>query len=228
MTAAPDPGLRGHRARLRKRLLDGGPKAVAPHEILEMTLFQAQPRGDTKPLAKALLARFGDLAGVVAAPPEQLMAVEGCGEAAAAAVKSIEAAAVALLQARASEAPVLSSWDRTLDYLRGAMGAQSREQFRVLFLDRKNRLLGDEVVAEGTVDRTAVFPREIVRRALELGASALILAHNHPSGDPKPSAEDAAMTEKIVAACRAVDIAVHDHVVIARGGASSLRTLGLM
>ncbi|MEM7524195.1 MAG: DNA repair protein RadC [Pseudomonadota bacterium] len=224
----PDADLRGHRARLRKRLLDGGAKALADHEILEMALFQAQPRGDTKPLAKRLLKRFGGFAAVVAAPPEQLTQVEGCGEAAAAAIKSIEAAAAALLRARASEAPILSSWDRTLDYLRGAMGAQPREQFRVLFLDRKNRLLDDEVVAEGTVDQTAVFPREIVRRALELGASAVILAHNHPSGDPQPSAADAAMTTKIVDACRAVDIAVHDHVVIGANGVASLRTLGLM
>jgi len=228
VTPPPDAGLRGHRARLRKRLLDGGPKALAEHEILEITLFQAQPRGDTKPLAKRLLDRFGDFAGVVAASPERLMAVEGCGAAAAAAIKSVEAAAAAMLRARASEAPVLSSWDRTLDYLRGAMAAQTREQFRVIFLDRKNRLLADDVVADGTVDRTAVFPREIVRRAIELGASAVILAHNHPSGDPKPSAEDAAMTEKIVAACRSVDVAVHDHIVVARSGAASLRTLGLI
>ena len=228
MTPPPEAAARGHRARLRKRLLDGGSTALADYEILEMALFQAQPRGDTKPLAKRLLARFGDFAGVVAASPEQLTQVEGCGEAAAAAIKAGEAAAAALLRAKAFDAPVLSSWDRTLDYLRGAMAAQPREQFRVLFLDRKNRLLGDELMAEGTVDRTAVFPREIARRALELGASAVILAHNHPSGDPKPSADDAAMTAKIVAACAAVEVAVHDHLVVARSGAASLRTLGLM
>jgi len=223
-----DDGAAGHRGRLRTRLLTGGPTALADYELLEMILFQASPRGDTKPLAKRLLKRFGDIARVAGASVEELTAVEGCGPAAAAAVKSTEAAALLILRTGLRDAPVLGAWDQVADYLRAAMAGAPREQFRILFLNAKNALIADEVVSHGTVNQTAVFPREVARRALELSASAILLAHNHPSGDPTPSREDRLMTERVVAACRAVEVTVHDHIVVGAERTVSLRAMGLM
>ena len=219
---------KGHRTRLRQRLIDGGPTALADYELVEMILFQANPRGDTKPLARRLLKRFGDMAGLAAASNEQLGAVDGCGPAAIAAIRSMQAAAQAILRGRLQDAPVLSAWDQVEDYLRVAMGAAPREHFRVLYLDRKNRLIADEIASEGTVSQTTIFPREIARRALELSASAVLLAHNHPSGDPTPSREDVQMTARVAAACSAIDVTVHDHLVIAANRTASLKALGLM
>lgn len=228
MTPPKTDGPAGHRGRLRSRLLKGGPAALADYELLEMILFQANARGDTKPLAKRLLNRFGDFARVASASVEELTAVEGCGPSAAAAVKSTQAAALSILRAGLRDAPVLGAWDQVADYLRAAMAGAPREQFRVLFLNAKNALIVDEVVSHGTVNQTAVFPREVARRALELSASAILLAHNHPSGDPTPSREDKLMTERVVAACKAVEVTVHDHIVVGAERTVSLRAMGLM
>lgn len=228
MTPPRSDGPAGHRSRLRERLLKGGPSALADYEVLEMILFQASARGDTKPLAKRLLRQFGTFARIAGASPEELTAVEGCGAAAAAAIKSTEAAALMILKGRLREGSVLGAWDQVADYLRAAMATAPREEFRVLFLNAKNALIADEVISHGTVNQTAVFPREIARRALALSATAILLAHNHPSGDPTPSREDKLMTERIVAACKAVDVMVHDHVVVGAHQTISLRAMGLM
>ena len=200
-----DTGPDGHRERLRARFLKGGADAMPDYELLELTLFAALPRRDTKPLAKALLARFGSFAEVIAAPRARLMA-----------------------KTQVIGRPALSSWSALLDYCTAAMARSANEEFRVLFLDRKNVLIADEVQNRGTVDHTPVYPREIVKRALELSASAIILVHNHPSGDPTPSKADIAMTREIVAAAKALGLAVHDHLVIGRGGHASFKSLGLL
>ena len=227
--AAPalSSGTDGHRARLRARLLTAGPDALADYEMLEIVLF-ALPRRDTKPLARALLGRFGSFAAAIAAPVPELLAVEGLGETGAAALKTVQAAALRLARAGVAERPVLASWDRLIAYLTAAMALEKIEQVRVLFLDNRNRLLADEVQGRGTVNHTPVYPREIVRRALELHASALILAHNHPSGDPTPSREDIAMTREIQAAADVMRITLHDHVVVAAGRWFSFRQEGLL
>jgi DNA repair protein RadC len=214
--------------RLRERFLAGGADAMPDYELLEMTLFAALPRRDTKPLAKALLARFGSFAEVIAAPRARLLEVKGVGEAVANHLKIVEAAAHRLAKTRVVGRPVLSSWSALLDYCTAAMARVPNEEFRVLFLDRKNVLITDEVQNRGTVDHTPVYPREIVKRALELGASSLILVHNHPSGDPTPSKADIAMTREIVSAAKALSIAVHDHLVIGRSGHASFKTLNLL
>jgi DNA repair protein RadC len=225
----PDkPHYLGHRARLRKRLLEQGPAALADHELLEMLLFAGNPRGDTKPLAKALLARFGSLGRVLAATPAELGKVKGLGETGVAALTAIPEAARRLAREQAQEAPVIASWQKLLDYCRITLAHERVECFHVLFLDRKNRLIADERQQRGTVDHTPVYPREVVKRALELGASALILVHNHPSGDPTPSQADIAMTKQVAEAAGKLEIAVHDHVVIGREGHASFRTLGLL
>jgi DNA repair protein RadC len=222
------PHYIGHRERLRARFLDGGADALADYELLEMVLFSAFRMGDTKPLAKALIARFGSFADVIAAPPERLKEVKGVGDAVVAALKMVEAAAVRLARGRVLNRPALSSWQALLDYCASAMGRGNTEQFRILFLDRKNVLIEDEVHQEGTVDHTPVYPREVVKRALELGASAIILVHNHPSGDPTPSRADIEMTRQIQAAAKALKIDLHDHLVIGGGKHASFKALGLL
>jgi len=198
------------------------------YELLELTLFAALPRKDTKPLAKALLARFGGFAEVIAAPRARLLEIPGVGDAVVNQLKIVEAAAARLAQTRVLGRPALSSWTALLDYCMAAMARAPAEEFRILFLDRKNVLIADEVQARGTVDHTPVYPREIVKRALEHGASAIILVHNHPSGDPTPSKADIAMTREVLAAAKALGIAIHDHLVIGRSGHASFKSLGLL
>ncbi len=221
-------GHAGHRERLRARFRNGGAGAMPDYELLELTLFAALPRRDTKPLAKALLARFGSFAEVIAAPPARLLEIPGVGDAVVHQLKIVEAAAARLAQSRVIGRPALSSWSALLDYCMAAMARGEAEEFRVLFLDRKNVLIADEVQARGTVDHTPVYPREIVKRALELSASAIILVHNHPSGDPTPSKADIAMTREVAQAAKALKIAIHDHLVIGRGGHASFKSLGLL
>jgi DNA repair protein RadC len=225
---AVDNGPAGHRERLRTRFLNGGADAMPDYELLEMTLFAALPRRDTKPLAKALLARFGSFAEVIAAPRARLMEVKGVGEGVANHLKIVEAAAHRLARTKVMGRPALSSWSALLDYCTAAMARSQNEEFRVLFLDRKNNLIADEVQNRGTVDHTPVYPREIIKRALELTASAIILVHNHPSGDPTPSKADILMTREIVTAAKALSITVHDHLVIGRSGHASFKSLGLL
>lgn len=228
MTDAQDSGTDGHRERLRTRFIQGGADAMPDYELLELTLFAALPRRDTKPLAKALLARFGSFAEVIAAPRARLMEVKGVGEAVANHLKIVEAAAQRLAKTKVMGRAALSSWSALLDYCTAAMARSQTEEFRVLFLDRKNMLIADEVLNRGTVDHAPVYPREIVKRALELNASALILVHNHPSGDPAPSKADIAMTREVATAAKALGIAIHDHLVIGRGGHASFKSLGLL
>jgi DNA repair protein RadC len=214
--------------RLRTRFLKGGADAMPDYELLELTLFAAIPRRDTKPLAKALMARFGSFAEVIAAPRARLMDVPGVGETVANHLKIVEAAAQRLARTQVMGRAALSSWSALLDYCTAAMARSDKEEFRVLFLDRKNVLIADEVQNKGTVDHAPVYPREVIKRALELSASCLILVHNHPSGDPTPSKADIAMTREIVTAAKALGIAVHDHLVIGRAGHSSFKSLGLL
>jgi DNA repair protein RadC len=225
----PDkPHFHGHRERLRQRLLERGAGSLADHEILEFLLFGARPRGDTKPLAKALLARFGNLAGVFAASQHELAGVPGIGDTAIAALKIVPEAARRMALEEIMERPVLSNWNQVLDYCRMAMSREKIEQFRLLFLDTKNRLIADEVQQRGTLNHTPVYPREVVKRALELDAAALIMVHNHPSGDPTPSRADIEITRQIRAAATELGIALHDHIVIGRSGHNSFKSLGLL
>ena len=226
--AADDTGPAGHRERLRERFVKGGADAMPDYELLELTLFAALPRRDTKPLAKALLARFGSFAEVIAAPRARLLEVKGVGEGVAHHLKIVEAAAQRLAKTRVINRPALSSWTALLDYCTAAMARSANEEFRILFLDRKNVLVADEVQNRGTVDHTPVYPREIIKRALELSASSIILVHNHPSGDPTPSKADIVMTREVAGAAKALGIAVHDHLVIGRGGHASFKSLGLI
>jgi DNA repair protein RadC len=223
---APRPHYHGHRDRLRERAgrnLD----ALPDYELLELHLFRSIPRGDVKPLAKALLARFGSLAGVLAASAAELKSVSGVGDAVALDLKLAQEINLRIGRAAVERRTVISSWSQLLDYVRLALAHEPREQFRVLFLDKKNQLIADEVMNHGTVDHAPVYPREVVRRALELSSSAVILVHNHPSGDPTPSQADIAMTKEIVLAARALRIDVHDHLVVGRHGTASFRALGL-
>lgn len=223
------PHYHGHRSRLRQRLLAQGGEQFADYELLEMVLWAGNPRGDTKPLAKTLLESFGDFAHVISAPPERLQEVRGLGETGIAALKSVEAAAIRLTRTKAMDSPtVLSSWDSLLDYCRADMARRKTEQFRVLFLDRKNKLIADELQQKGTVDHTPVYPREVVKRALQLEASALIMVHNHPSGDPMPSHADIEMTRLVRDAAKAVGVTLHDHLVIGKGQEVSFRSAGLL
>jgi DNA repair protein RadC len=222
------PDYLGHRERLRARFLEGGADAMPDYELLELVLFAAIKRRNTKPLAKALIARFGNFAEVISASSERLKGVDGVGEAVIAQLKIVQAAALRLSKTQLLNRTVLSSWTALLDYCSAAMARSTAEEFRVLFLDRKNALIADEVQSRGTVDHAPVYPREIVKRALELSASALILVHNHPSGDPTPSHADIDMTREIVEAARALRIAIHDHLVIGRGGHASFKALGLL
>lgn len=224
----PQPLYAGHRERLRERFRKAGAEALPDYELLEMVLFRAIPRRDTKDLAKRLLARFGSFTEVVNAPDARLKEVAGVGDAVVTEIKLIRAAALRLMQGDISSGPLLSSWSQVLDYLRAAQGFAQREQFRVLFLDKKNRLIADEVQGEGTVDHTPVYVREVVKRALELSATAIVLVHNHPSGDPTPSRADIDMTRMIVEAARPLGVAVHDHVIVGRGGHASFKAMRLI
>ncbi|MEM7123845.1 MAG: DNA repair protein RadC [Pseudomonadota bacterium] len=222
------PHYHGHRERLRQRFLRDGPDGLPDYELLELLLTYAIPRSDVKPLAKRLIDRFGSYAEVIAAEPERLMEVKGVKQNTAIALMVAKASAARLLKGELAARPILGSYDSVVDYCRAAMAFEAQEQFRILFLDKKNRLVADEVQQHGTVDHTPVYPREVVKRAIELGATALILVHNHPSGDPTPSRADITMTGEIVAAAKTVEIVVHDHIVVARGGHASLRQLNLM
>ena len=225
--AAPKPLHLGHRQRLRTRAAISFP-ALPDYELLELILARSLPRGDIKPIAKALLARFGALAAVFGATPEELKAVKGVGAAVALDLKLVHEATLRIGRGEVKRRPVISSWSALLAYVRAAMAHEAREQFRVLFLDKKNQLIADEVMNFGTVDHAPVYPREVARRSLELSASAVILVHNHPSGDPTPSAADIDMTRQVVEAARPLRIAVHDHLVVGRDGVASFKALGLM
>ena len=218
----------GHRARLRQRLLDGGAEALADYEVLEFLLFAGMRQGDTKPIAKALLDRFGSLAGVLNTSPAALQQVKGVGETSAAALKSVAIAARRMARSEVSEKPILSSWQALLDYLQIDMAHLTVERVRVLYLDTKNRLMDDHHVGDGSIDEAAIHPREVIRRAMDLGSSALILVHNHPSGNPEPSKADIQVTQRISEAGRILGITVHDHVIIGREGHVSLRAKGLI
>jgi len=223
-----DGDLSGHRDRLRERFVSGGSDALPDYELLELVLFAAIPRRNVKPLAKHLLARFGSFADVIATPRERLLEIDGIGESVITQLKIIEAAALRLSKTKLIGKPALSSWQALLDYCKAAMARAVREEFRVLFLDRKNVLIADEVQSAGTIDHTPVYPREIVKRSLELNASSLILVHNHPSGDPTPSRADIEMTRNIAAAAKPLGITIHDHLVIGRSGHASFKSLGLL
>lgn len=218
----------GHRQRLRERFLKGGANALADYELLELVLYLAHPRVDTKPLAKRLIERFGSFAAVLAAEPARIGEVAGAGETTAAALLTVRAAAERLAREEAMAAPVLSSSRALTDYLRVGMAREAREQLRVLFLNRKNMLIADEIQQQGTVDHAPLYPREVVKRALELGATAIILVHNHPSGDPKPSKADIEMTREVSDACAKLGITLHDHLVVSKQGTASFKTMGLL
>jgi DNA repair protein RadC len=222
------PHYHGHRDRLRARFREGGASALADYELLELVLFRALPRRDVKPLAKALIEKFGSFAEVVSAPPARLAEVTGAGEAVITELKIVEAAAQYFASGKVRARPVLSSWDAVLEYCRAAMAFAEKEHFRVLFLDKRNQLIADEVQQSGTVDHTPVYPREVVKRALELSATAVVLVHNHPSGDPTPSRADLQMTKSIVDVARPLGIEVHDHIIVGREGHASLKGLKLI
>ena len=208
--------------------MNGGAEALPDYELLELVLFNAVQRRDVKPLAKALIDQFGGFAEVISASPERLKEINGVGERVVIELKLVHAAALRLAQGQIKNRQVLTSWSALIDYCRSSMAFKEREQFRIIFLDRKNKILADEVQQEGTVDHTPVYPREVIKRALELNATAIILVHNHPSGDPTPSRADIDMTAKIVEAADKLGITVHDHVIIGREGHASLKQLGVM
>jgi DNA repair protein RadC len=227
-SAEPAPHYHGHRERLRDRFREAGSNALSDYELLELLLFRAQPRRDMKPVAKALLEKFGSFAEVIAAPESRLAEVDGIGEASIIELKVVQAAATRLLRDQVKKRPVLSSWSAVLDYCRTAQAFAEREQFRILFLDKRNQLIADEVQQTGTVDHTPVYPREVVKRALELSATAIVLVHNHPSGDATPSRADIDMTRHIVDAARNLGIEVHDHIIVGKHGHASLKGMKLI
>jgi DNA repair protein RadC len=218
----------GHRERLRDRFLAGGADAMPDYELLEMVLFRAIKRGDTKPIAKALIARFGTFAEVISAPANLLMEVKGVGPAIVTELKLIRAAALRLTKGEVINRPALGTWNAIIEYCRAAMAFEDIECFRLLFLDKKNQLIADEKQQTGTVDHTPVYVREVIKRALELSATAIILVHNHPSGDPTPSLADIDMTKKIIQAAEKLNILIHDHIIIGRKGHVSFRNLQLI
>jgi DNA repair protein RadC len=222
------PHYLGHRERLRGRFREAGADAVTDYELLELVLFRAIPQRDVKPLAKELIARFGSFAEVLAAPPQRLAEIKGIGDAAVTDLKIVQAAASRLARGRVKKRPVLSSWSGVLDYCRTAMAFADKEQLRVLFLDKRNQLIADELLQIGTVDHTPVYPREVVKRALELSATAIILVHNHPSGDPTPSRADIQMTQSIVEIAKPLGISVHDHIIVGKEGHTSFKGLKLI
>jgi DNA repair protein RadC len=223
-----EPHYTGHRERLRERFRKAGAESLAEYELLELILFRAMPRRDVKPQAKSLIARFGSFAEAVSARPERLQEIEGLGKAAVCELKIVEAAARRLAKASIENRPSLSSFSAVVDYCRTAMAFLDREQFRILFFDKKNHLIADDVQGGGTVDHAPVYPREIMRRALELSASAIILVHNHPSGDPEPSTDDIYMTHQIIAVGKPLKVEVPDHLIIGRNGHASLKGLRLI
>src|SRR5579859_7690330 len=222
------PHYIGHRDRLRERATAGGLAALPDYELLELYLFRAIPRGDVKPLAKQLLARFGSLGAVLGATGEELRTVKGVGEALALDLKLLHEAALRAAREQVARRPVISSWSALLAYVKAAQAHEAREQLRVFFLDKKDQLVADEVMKRGTVDHAPDYPREVMRRGVELSASAVILVHNHPGGDPTPSVADVEMTKQVVEAARALRIAVHDHLVVGRHGTASFKALGLI
>jgi len=224
----PAHGGAGHRARLRQRLLNGGAEALADYEVLEYLLFGANARGDTKPLAKELLARFGSLAGVLGASPGALMQVRGLSEVGVGSLKIAALAARRMARSEVRQKPVLGSWQALIDYLAIDMANLTVERVRVLYLNARNQLILDHELGDGTVDEAAIYPREVIRRGLDIGATALILVHNHPSGNPEPSRADIQITHRIAEAGRLLGITVHDHVIIGREGHVSLRAKGLL
>ncbi|MEM8538212.1 MAG: DNA repair protein RadC [Pseudomonadota bacterium] len=218
--------IRDHRKRLRDRFLDGGARAIPDYELLELVLFRAIPRQDVKPLARLLIDTFGDFNRVLSAPMQELQSVDGVGPAVVLELKIIEAAAQRLSRSKVMQRHVVSSWNALVDYCHTTMAHRTSEQFRILFLDTKNVLIADEEQAKGTLDHVPVYPREVVKRALELNAASLILVHNHPSGDPSPSQADIDMTQKITAAAKALNITVHDHLIIGKSCEFSFRAHG--
>ena len=222
------PHYHGHRQRLRERFRSAGAAALSDYELLEMVLFAAQPRRDMKPLAKALLKRFGSFAEVIHAPETLLHEVDSVGEACVDQLKLIAAAATRIAKGELKQRTLLSSWNEVIDYCRTSMAFADKGQFRILFLDKRNQLISDEVQQTGTVDHTPVYPREVIKRALELSATAIILVHNHPSGDPTPSQADVRMTKAIVDIAVPLGIAVHDHIIVGRNGHASLKGMKLI
>jgi DNA repair protein RadC len=218
----------GHRARLRQRLFEGGPDALMDHELIEYLLALAIPRRDTKPLAKALLKEFGGVAGLLTADPQRLINFPGMGETSAAAIKVAQAAALRLTQANVKEQPVLANWQALLDYLRADMAHHPIERVRVLHMNSRNMLIRDELMGEGSIDEAAVYVREVIRRAIDLGSSAIILVHNHQSGDPAPSRADIDLTRQVAEAGKRLNITLHDHIIMGAEGHSSLRAMGLI
>lgn len=226
--SVPTPHYTGHRDRLRARFHDAGPDSLADYELLELILFRAIKRQDTKPLAKDLIARFGSFAEVLSAPPNRLKEVTGVGKAVITELKLAEAAARRFTLGQVKSRPVLASWSSVIDYCHTAMAFSDKEQFRILFLDKKNALIADEVQQTGTVDHTPVYPREVIKRALEVSATAIILVHNHPSGDPTPSRADIQMTKKIIDVAEPLGITIHDHIIVGKDGHASFRGLKLI
>ena len=224
----PLPHYHGHRERLRERFKQAGQESLADYEFLELVLFRSIPRRDTKPIAKELLKKFGSFAEVIAAPPERLKEVSGVGDSVVQDLKLIQAAATRFTRDQVKNKTVLSSWSALLDYCRSAMAFSQKEEFRIIFLDKKNQVIADERQQQGTVDHTPVYPREVVKRALELSASAIILVHNHPSGDPTPSSADVTMTRTIIDVAKPLGIQVHDHIIVGREGHTSFMGIGLI
>ena len=224
----PSTGPRGHRGRMRQRVLTHGASTLADYELLEMLLFFAFKTGDTKPLAKSLINRYGSFASLLATPADQLLASAGLGQHSVVALKLVQDAALRLARAEVMDKPILNNWERLMDYLTAMLAREKIEQFRILFLDPRNRLIADEAQARGTVDHTPVYPREVVKRALELHATALILVHNHPSGDPSPSRADIEMTSEIKHAAQVLGVVLHDHVIVGNGRWLSFRREGLL
>ena len=226
--AEAPPHYYGHRERLRGRFREAGADALSDYELLELLLFRALPRRDVKPLAKLLLEKFGSFAEVITAPESRLGEVKGLGDGGVTELKIVQAAAGRLLRGQVKKRPALSSWSAVLDYCRTAQAFADRELFRVLFLDKRNQLIADEVQQTGTIDHTPVYPREVVKRALELSATAIILVHNHPSGDPTPSHADIQMTQQIIAVAQPLSISVHDHIIVGKDGHASMKGLKLI
>ena len=226
--AEASPHYHGHRQRLRARFREAGNDAISDYELLELLLFRAIPQRDVKPLAKELIAKFGSFAETIAAPEARLAEVKGLGDAAITELKVVHAAASRLARGQVKKRPILSSWTAVLDYCRTTMAFADNEQFSIIFLDKRNQVIADEIQQTGTVDHTPVYPREVVKRALELSTTAIILVHNHPSGDPTPSRADIQMTQSIVEIAKPLGISVHDHIIVGKDGHASLKGLKLI
>ncbi len=222
------PHYLGHRTRLREKFRAGGDKILPDYELLELLLFRAIPRRDTKPLAKQLMKEFGSFSEVINAPEASLKKIKGVGDAVITELKLVKAAALRMMQTEITSKPILNSWRAMIGYVSAAMAHEQREQFRIIFLDKGNKIITDEIQSEGTIDHTPVYTREVVKRALEVGATAIILVHNHPSGDPTPSKADVRMTLEIIAALQNINIIVHDHIIVGRQGHASLKQLELI